>query len=215
MARSKKLPEKADIEGLTKDALSNDELIEQYVKSLSCDVRSERQVAASVLNAISAQKPEAIEPYLKDVLDALNRPERQTRWECLNILTRFADTHQKECNKVIEQAESGLFDEHSGILRFASFDFLCKFGKCSTKSSEKVWPLIDEAVQCYHGDVEFNDMLISLLDFSEGKISNKVKEGLVELFEFDAQTASGNLQNKAIAIIDNCKPKKKSSKKKG
>ena len=53
-------------------------------------------------------------------------------------------------------------------------------------------------------------MLVSLLDFSEGNISTKVKVGLSSLFEFDAQTASGNLKNKAIAIIENCSSKKKS-----
>jgi hypothetical protein len=214
MARSRKLPEKADIEGLTKEALSNDEVLQSHIEKLSGDSRSARQISASVLSAVAIEKPEVIEQNLSPIFDALNRPERQTRWECLNMLARFADKHQSECESVIEQAESALFDEQSGILRFSAFDFLCKVGKCSAKASDKVWPLIDEAVQCYHGDVEFNDMLVSLLDFSEGRISAHVKEGLVELFEFDAKTATGNLQAKAVAIIANCKPKKKTIAKK-
>ncbi len=204
------MPKAADIECLTKEALADKSIIEQHANMLLCDQRSQRQTAASVLNSVAAQNIELVEPYLSQILDALNRPERQTRWECLNILTRLAGDHQKQCEGVIEQAEGALFDEQSGILRFSSFDFLCKLGKCSPKLSDKVWPLIDEAVQCYHGDVEFNDMLVSLLDFSEGNISTKVKVGLSSLFEFDAQTASGNLKNKAIAIIENCSSKKKS-----
>ena len=99
---------------------------------------------------------------------------------------------------------------------FQAFDFLCKLGACSTSSSKKVWPLIDEAVQCFHGNAEFYDMLASLLEFSRGKLDKSVKEGLVELVKFDAENASGKLHTITNEIIANCDTKsnsKKSSKK--
>ena len=34
-----------------------------------------------------------------------------------------------------------------------------------------MWPLIDEGIQCYHGDLEFNEMLTAITDFSKGKLA--------------------------------------------
>ena len=59
------------------------------------------------------------------------------------------------------------------------------------KRSENAWPLIDEAIQCYHGDVEFNDMLNAVAEFATGKLSEHVKEALVERMSFDAHNGRG------------------------
>jgi len=69
--------------------------------------------------------------------------------------------------------------------------------------SEKVWPLLDEAIQCYHGDYEYQDMLIALIGFSEGKIAPSVKEGLKERMAFDAEKSKGALKRRSQQIIDN------------
>ena len=216
MARAKKFPDKIDIESLVSEALGSASALKKTVGDLSQDSRHDRQIAANVLHEIALSDKTKIEPFIPEILDALNRPERQTRWECLDILSLFVDTHTKECLSVLEEAEVALLDETSGILRFSAFDFLCKLGACSTSSSKKVWPLIDEAVQCFHGNAEFYDMLASLLEFSRGKLDKSVKEGLVELVKFDAENASGKLHTITNEIIANCDTKsnsKKSSKK--
>ena len=69
--------------------------------------------------------------------------------------------------------------------------------------SEKVWPLLDEAIQCYHGDYEYQDMLIALIGFSEGKIAPSVKEGLKERMAFDEEKSKGALKRRSQQIIDN------------
>lgn len=217
MARTKKFPDKIDIPSLTEEAFSSDDVLREYIANLGCDSRHSRQISANVLHEIVLKDKDKIEPFIPEILDALNRPERQTRWECLDILSVFAETHTKECLSVLEQAETALFDETSGILRFSAFDFVCKVGACSPSSSKKMWPLIDEAVQCYHGNAEFYDMLNSLVQFSKGKLDKSVKEHLAELVRFDAENAKGSLQSKTCEIISNCenKSKKKSPAKKG
>ena len=58
-------------------------------------------------------------------------------------------------------------------------------------------------IQCYHGDLEFNDMLTALIDFSNGKLSNDVKEAFAQRMDFDANNGKGTLKKRAQLIIDN------------
>ena len=74
-------------------------------------------------------------------------------------------------------------------MRLAAMRFLCKLGATTEKRSEKVWPLIDEGIQCYHGDLEFQDMLLAVIDFSQGKLDGSVKSALADRMRFDPRTA--------------------------
>ena len=100
----------------------------------------------------------------------------QTRWESLEVLTTLVPLASKSCDKALADAETALFDEENGFVRLAALRFLCKLGATAMRS-EKVWPLLDEAIQCYHGDYEYQDMLIALIGFSEGKIAPSVERG--------------------------------------
>ena len=66
-----------------------------------------------------------------------------------------------------------------------------------------MWPLIDECIQCYHGDLEFQDMLIAVVDFSAGKLSSQVKEELAARMKFDAENGKGMLKKRASQIEEN------------
>ena len=105
--------------------------------------------------------------------------------------------------KAIPGAEAALFDEDSGPLRLAAMRFLCKLGATTEKRSEKVWPLIDEGIQCYHGDLEFQDMLLAVIDFSQGKLDGSVKSALADRMRFDAENGKGMLKRRAAQIIEN------------
>ncbi|MDO5117505.1 MAG: hypothetical protein Q4D34_03365 [Eggerthellaceae bacterium] len=165
--------------------------------------RRARQSAASVFARQAKDDPESVLPYGSSFVDALHRPEAQTRWECLDALTQLVPLDSRLCDKAIIGAESALFDEDSGTVRLAAMRFLCALGATTQKRSEKVWPYIDEAIQCYHGDFEFQDMLNAVMDFSTGKISAQVKEQLLARMAFDAENGKGALGRKAQAIIAN------------
>jgi hypothetical protein len=81
--------------------------------------------------------------------------------------------------------------------------FLCKLGSTTENRSDKAWPLIDEAIQCYHGDLEFQEMLVAVIGFSEGKLSQNVRGELAARMKFDADNGHGALKNRAQQIIEN------------
>lgn len=182
--------------------LKNDQELNKLVEALSGKSRLTRQNAAQILAVATKENPEKLVSYAKRFVDALNRPEAQTRWECLNALTDLVDFDARTCEKAIPDADSALFDEESGLLRLAAMRFLCKIGATSAQRSEKVWPLIDEGIQCYHGDYEFSDMLIAVTEFARGTLSDHVKEELAARMKFDAENSKGALKKRAILIIE-------------
>ena len=177
----------------------------ELVAMLESGSRRERQHAASAICAIAKQNPETLVEHIDAFIDALNRPEAQTRWELLEALTILVDYDSKACAKAVPEAEGSLFDEESGPVRLGAMRYLCKLGGTTANRSDKVWPLIDEAIQCYHGDLEFNDMLIALIDLSNGKLSDDVKKAFLDRMSFDAQNSKGTLGKRARTIVDNLK----------
>ena len=186
----------------TASAFDADE-VERIAHDLSGASRRTRQHAAARLCEIGREDPSALLPAGSDLIDALNRPEARTRWECLDALTLLVDLDSRLCDKALAGAEASLFDEESGPVRLAAMRFLCKLGATTENRSEKTWPLIDEAIQCYHGDLEFQDMLAALAEYSLGKLSPSVKESLAARMAFDAKSGKGSLKRRAAAIIEN------------
>ena len=187
------------IEFVAREALTNEDKFKRLVAQLGDSSRRNRQNAAGSLAFIAKVSPELLVPYASDLVDALNRPEAQTRWESLDALTALVPVESRCTDKALAGAENALFDEENGFVRLAAMRFFCAYGA----TTEKVWPIIDEAIQCYHGDVEFNDMLNAVSEFATGKLSEHVKEALVERMSCDAHNGRGALKRKAQTIIDN------------
>lgn len=177
--------------------------VAEVVGQLEDAPRRQRQVSAATLRQVAKTDPDTLVEFIPQLIDALNRPEAQTRWECLEALTLLVPLDSRTCSKAMPEAESALFDEESGPVRLAAMRFLCKLGSTTAARSDKAWPLIDEGIQCYHGDLEFNDMLAAINEFSMGKLSDETKEKLKERMSFDAANGKGSLQRKAQQIIDN------------
>ena len=194
-----------DIKARADEAIADDAKLTETVEQLAVGSRRERQHAAAVLHAVAKADASLLVPHIDKLIDALNRPEAQTRWEVLEALTLIGPLDARACGKAIPEAEPSLFDEESGPVRLAAMRFLCKIGATTANRSDKVWPLIDEGIQCYHGDLEFNDMLIALIDFSTGKLSDDVKASFAERMKFDAENGKGTLQRRAQQITDNLK----------
>ena len=184
-------------------AIDNPDLLKTVVDALSGSSRRARQNAAAVLSEVARQNIDLLVPYENELIDALNRPEARTRWESLDALTALVGKDSRACDKALGDAEASLFDEESGPVRLAAMRFLCKIGATTELRSEKTWPLIDEAIQCYHGDLEFNEMLVAVTEYSQGKLSADVKKQLGMRMAFDASSGKGALQRRAKQIVDN------------
>lgn len=176
---------------------SEEKDIAAYVADLSSSNRRTRQKAGSALAELARTSPEALQPEIEQVtnalLDSLFRPEDQTRWEALDALCEIALTNPELVTSGFDGAEAALFDENSDHLHTAAFRFLCRLGATSAKQAEKVWPDLDEAIQCYHGDHGYRGMLDALLEFAEGKASKKVKAALAERLSFDATNKTSSV----------------------
>ena len=188
---------------LAAQVLQSKNLLNTVVSALSGATRRDRQNASSVLAQIAKIDPEALVPYTNDFIDALNRPEAQTRWESLDVLTELVSLKSRSCDKALPGAETALFDEDNGFVRLSALRFLCALGATTENRSQKVWPLLDEAIQCYHGDYEYQDMLSAIVLFSEGKLAPEVKQGLIDRVSFDAEHSKGSLKRRSQQIIDN------------
>lgn len=197
-----------DVKQEALEALKNKKSIQSYIDTLSEGNRRERQKAASVVAAMAKEDPQKTAEFIEEITDALNRPEAQTRWEVLDALTELVPVDSRNCEKAVLGAENALFDEDSGPLRLAAMRFLCRFGATTEARSEKVWGLIDEGIQCYHGDLEFQDMLIAVVDFSAGKLAPSVAEELAARMKFDAENGKGTLKKRATQIEENLEKKK-------
>ncbi len=191
--------ERAQLELVEKDSSALDALVED----LSSASRRKRQFAARVVALLAAQDAELLAPHIDALIDALYRPEAQTRWEVLDALTCLVPEHAKEVGAAFEGAEAALFDELSSTLRFSAFNLLVTWGASERGRSRKVWPILDEAIQCYHGDLEYRDMLACLHTFAEGKIAGEVAEELAGRLQFDAQSGKGAfIKSRSAEIYD-------------
>lgn len=153
--------------------------------------RRRRQLAARAIALLSGREPELLAEYIPDMVDALEQPEAQTRWEVLDALTELVPDHAREVGAAYEGAEDALFDEVSATLRLSAFRFLATWGATERGRSKKVWPVIDEAIQCYHGDMEYRDMLGCLYEFANGKIEGGIAAELAGRIHFDAENGKG------------------------
>ena len=195
-----------DVKQEAAEALKSKKKIKSYIETLSDGSRRERQKAAAVVAAMT--RPPKMSEHISVILEALDRPEAQTRWEALDALTELVPVDSRNCEKAIVGAENALFDEDSAPLRLAAMRFLCRLGATTEARSEKVWGLIDEGIQCYHGDLEFQDMLIAVVDFSAGKLAPSVAEELATRMKFDAENGKGTLKKRATQIEENLAKKK-------
>ena len=172
------------------------------VEELAGSSRRRRQEVAHKIATVAHADASMVTPFVGSLMDALERPEAQTRWEVLDALTALVDEHADEVAPAFEAAETALFDEDSAPVRLAGFVFLCRFGATSEERSDQVWPLLDEAIQCYHGDPEYRDMLV--LTFVQGAASAATKAALAERLKFDAENGASYVKSFSAQIIQAC-----------
>ncbi len=168
------------------------EALARLVEELEGQTRRKRQFAAHVVYLLAEREPSLLTGFVDELVDALYRPEAQTRWEVLDALTLLVPVSREGLDGALDGAEAALFDEDSATLRLSAFRFLTAWGACDKDASLQVWPAVDEAVQCYHGDLEYRDMLGCLLAFAGGAIDASVAEQLAARLRFDAENGKGN-----------------------
>lgn len=171
------------------------------VSALAGARRRSRQEAAHHIALMAHEDASQFLPFADDLVDALYRPEAQTRWEVFDALGELALIDPDRVAEGYDGAEASLFDEDSATVRLAAFRYLCRLGAASPARSDQVWPILDEAVQCYHGDPEYHDMLVALLEFARGNLSEKTSEALIARVSFDADNSQAFMRAYSAQII--------------
>ena len=161
------------------------------VQKLEGTNRRQRQEASRALAAMARKNVDLIIEIAPILIDALSLPEAQTRWECLDALSEVAAEDPEMVLDAFGGAEDSLFDDNSASARLAAFRFLTRYGAIAPECAAEAWPLISEAVQCYHGDPEYREMLICLREFAQGELGSEVKDLLAARMSFDAQNGRG------------------------
>ena len=191
------------------DGIEKKEILDEAAEMLKGASRKKRQQAASVFCFVCKENVEVAKDYADDIADAINRPEDQTRWNTLNSLDLLGKAGLHFDESILEAAEDAMYDEDSGVLRQTAFQFFCGYASASSENSEKAWPLIDEAIQCYHGNQEFSAMLTSLVELAQSEnISDNALQRLASRMKFDAESASGTLGMRSQQIVDALKARK-------
>jgi hypothetical protein len=201
--------DKAD---LATRALTDPALLQEIIDALAGEERRARQAAASVVSRVAEQDATLLKPYAGELADALHRPESQTRWEVLDTFEKLVSVDARLVDKALGGAETALHDEESGVVRLAAFRLLCSYAATTAHRSDRVWPLIDEAIRCYHGDAEFPAMLTSLIAMVTGGASDEVKWAAADRMAFDAENGKGLLKRRSSSIVA-AAPKRKGKKK--
>ena len=99
--------------------------VDALVEGLTGARRRMRQDAAHRLALIAHEDASVLLPYVDDLIDALYRPEAQTRWEVFDALGQVAESDPNLVEEGYDGAEASLFDESSATVRLAAFRFLC------------------------------------------------------------------------------------------
>ena len=202
----------ADKTELAALAVADPKMLQEVIDALAGEERRSRQAAASVVSKVAEADATLLKPFAGELADALHRPESQTRWEMLDTFEKLVSGDARLVDKALGGAETALHDEESGVVRLAAFRLMCAYAATTAHRSDRVWPLIDEAIRCYHGDAEFPAMLTSLIAMVNGGASEDVKWAAAERMAFDAENGKGLLKRRASSIVA-AAPKKKPKKK--
>ena len=184
------------------DTATVDQEMADAVAMLQDGKRRDRQNASMAIVQIARKDASRVVPFADAIAQGAQVEEARTRWQCLDALTACIDGYPEECAAYIPVAEDNLFDDESGAVHYAALHFITKIGSVSTELSKQVWPLIDEAMQMYHGDEEYDDMLDAIAEFASCDIDPEVKAGLAKRVAFDAANNKGILQKRAKRILD-------------
>lgn len=193
-------------------AARNKKVRSSVMEALSGQDRAQRALAAQAVHVMAMETPAMLKDHGAELADALERPEAQTRWEILGTLEKMIVVDARIIDKALVAVQAALHDAESGVVRLAAFRLLCAYGATTAKRSERVWPLLDEAVRVYHGDPEFPNMLSGVYRLMCGEATDEIKFAAAERMAFDAEHAKGLIGRRAKRIVG-CAPKKRGRKK--
>lgn len=119
----------------------------------------------------------------------------------MEALTFLVPIDAKACKEAIEGAEEALFDEKTSLIRENAVRFLARYGASSVQRSKEVWPLIKEALQQFHGEIDYDKILNRITYYAGGKLDAAVKKDLRNTARDISKSVGGPTKSRLERII--------------
>lgn len=107
-----------------------------------------------------------------------------------------------------------MFDEKTPLIRENAIRFLCRYGASSPERSRDVWPLIKEALEQFHGEIEYDKILNKINYFALGFLDDDVKKDLRRSVRDIMKNIGGPTAQRLDRIIESTKAGRRGALKK-
>jgi hypothetical protein len=116
--------------------------------ALSAKEKGIRAGAAKLIECVAEERPEAVAPFLEQLLPALGVKEPQTRWMILRTFGFCAARNPATARKALPFARAAIREKRDGQLCLVSSAdlYLGDFGALSPENAAEVYPLLLESV---------------------------------------------------------------------
>ena len=160
-----------------------------------------RKNAAKVLYERVKENPEKFKAQIPQFVDALSRPEAQTRWISLDALALLVPVDAKACKAAVEGAEEALFDERTALIRESAVRFLSRYGASSVQRSKEVWPILKDGLQQFHGEIDYDRILKRITVFAGGNLDANVKKDFRKVTKEISNSVGGATKERLNRIL--------------
>lgn len=191
--------------------------MQQAIEGLSDAQRRVRQSASQYVLRQVRMNSEVVSEFLPEIVDALYRPETQTRKNMLEVLTVFIknkilvqtevdSSTLKLLSEACDPAEEALFDELSPQVRLTAFRFFVQLCLLNDRMLEECWGVIRDALSCSYGESTYYDMLKALIPLCKRTLPAHVQEHIIDIVSYDAQGVRGKeslLSAQIMSLLSN------------
>lgn len=107
----------------------------------------------------------------------------------------------KACKSAVEGAEEALFDERTALIRESAVRFLSRYGASSVARSKEVWPILKDALQQFHGEIDYDRILKRITVFAGGKLDTNVKKDFRKVSKEISNSVGGATKERLNRIL--------------
>lgn len=181
-------------------------LVLSFVWQLYDRDRLHRGEAARALRLVAERRPLAVIAYVPDLVDALDRPERLTRYEAVAALEALAAGVPEAAWLVTSAIGMALHDPVSARVRRVAIRALAAVAEAAAEGPALVWPLLEEALRVQHSEPEYPALLagaVAVLERASAAQprSRRRLRALAALDEHDPRASVRRLARRIRALV--------------
>ena len=107
---------------------------------------------AEILTMTAQDQPEAVAPYLDQVIPLLAAKDKRVRWEAMHTLALIARHVAGPMAALLPQLREAIRQDTSTIVRGYAVEALGEYAGTSASAAQAAWPVLLEALTLWEGD---------------------------------------------------------------